>query len=98
MNLNGESKIYSGPLAHLRDKTALIRPGYAPDQVLAQFDDHTATRSGKPFAEVTRTTVLDYEPHARFPTERRALANTPPADCLGYGWHLFPADHFKERQ
>lgn len=91
-------KVYCGPLSHLRDKTALIRQDCAPDQVLAQFDDLSATRRGKPFCEVVHTTVLEYEPHARFPTEHRQLKNEPPADCLAYGWHAFPADHFKERE
>lgn len=64
---------YVGPLEHLKSKGALIRTA-THGCVVAQFDDTTLTRSGKPF------TVADDE---------------PPADALGYGWHAFPADHFK---
>lgn len=87
---------YNGPVAHLRGKSALLQPCSAlRDCVLAQFDDRDLTRSGKP---LPRLTVLDYEPHARFPTEQLRDYPEPPADALGFGWHAFPHDHFTINQ
>ena len=77
---------YTGPIKHLRGKTALIREGQ-DGQLLAQFDDRHLTLSGhKPLQ------VLEYEPHARFPTWQDP--DHPTADHLGFGWHAFDAGHF----
>lgn len=36
--------VYTGPIGHLRMKTALVRPSPTDERnVLAQFDDHNAT-------------------------------------------------------
>lgn len=85
---------YVGPIAHLKGKTALLRTA-THGHVVAQFDDRTLTRSGKPMPKLT---VLDYEPHARFPTEQQQDYPEPPADALGFGWHAFPASDFEEDQ
>ena len=78
--------IYAGPLAHLKGATALIQET-ADGRVLAQFDDKYLTRDGKPWEK-----VLEYEPHARFPSF--VDPDQPPAEALGYGWHRFHADDF----
>lgn len=41
---------YHGPIAHLKGKTALLRDA-THGHVVAQFDDRTLTRSGKPMTE-----------------------------------------------
>ena len=85
---------YVGSLRHLRGKGAagaLIRDGASPDRVLAQFDNRLLTRSGRPFPTMTE---LEYEPHARYPTERQVDYPTPPEDCLGFGWHEFDRSDF----
>jgi len=56
--------------------------------VLAQFDDRKLTRSGHPFQS-----VLEYEPHSRFPTQQ--LPDEPPRDALGFGWHVFRKEEFE---
>ena len=70
---------YVGPIAHLRGKTALLRTA-THGHVVAQFDDRTLTRSGKPMPQLT---VLDYEPHARFPTEQQQDYPEPPGGRPG---------------
>ncbi|XAO53929.1 hypothetical protein [Pseudomonas phage Max] len=87
--------IYRGPIPHLIGKTALLREA-THGHVVAQFDDWSLTRSGDPIPR-TRT-VLEYEPHARFPTEQQEPLPEPPADALGYGWHAFPAEDFEENR
>lgn len=77
-----DTKVYCGPITHLQGKTALLNPHKDESKVLAQFDDWTATLSGAPFASYGQP-----EQH-----------EIPPDDLLGYGWHVFPADHFKERE
>lgn len=77
-----KTKVYCGPITHLQGKTALLNPDTDDSKVLAQFDDYLATMSGVPFESYT------------WPT----MDQTPPTDCLAYGWHAFPADHFKERE
>lgn len=81
---------YVGPIAHLVGKTALIR---GENPILAQFDDMTATRSGRP---IPKQAVLGFEPHARFPTVQLEDYPEPPHDALGFGWHEFSATDFKE--
>ena len=82
---------YSGSLTHLQGKTALLRLPPEKGFVLAQFDDQTLTRSGRPMPQLT---VLDYEPHARFPTEQKKDYPEPPQDALGFGWHVFRKTEF----
>lgn len=84
--------IYVGPLTHLRGKGALLRDTSSPDRILAQFDDTTLTLSGAPIPQMT---VLEYEPHARFPVEVPADLPMPTTDCLGFNWHLFPRSDFE---
>lgn len=83
---------YVGPIERLKGKTALLQfPNYPSATVRAQFDDTSLTRSGKPALK----TELYYEPHARFPSERTVRRTEEPGpDDLGYGWHVFSADHF----
>lgn len=77
-----DTKVYCGPISHLQGKTALLNPHADDSKVLAQFDDYLATLSGVPFESYTQP-MMD---------------QTPPDELLGYGWHVFPADQFKERQ
>lgn len=87
--------IYTGGIKHLEGKTALLRDTepFDRDKVLAQFDEHTLTRSGGPLPTVE---VLEYEPHARFPTTHEELAAQPNHDCLAFGWHEFDRNDFLE--
>lgn len=81
---------YTGPLTHLKGKTALVRDTEAG--VLAQFNETRLLRSGRAWP-----TVLVYEPHARFPTEQpidESNSSSPPSDALGFGWHLFAVEDF----
>lgn len=81
--------VYTGALVHLMGKSALLR--FPPEEgyVLAQFDDRSLTRSG----QVLQTLSLQDEPHSRFQTLQES--DSPPADALGYGWHVFKAAEFE---
>jgi len=82
--------IYIGPIAHLKGETAIIRTT-THGCVVAQFDKRSLTKSGKPWDK-----VLEYEPHARFPS--LVEPDEPPADALGFGWHAFPEKDFERLQ
>lgn len=75
---------YVGPIAHLKDKTAILQP-HGPYVVTAQFDDTTATRSGEPF-EREETYLESSVIHK---------VRVHPSDALGFGWHRFPATDFE---
>lgn len=77
---------YVGPIPHLQGETALIRK-IEDGGVLAQFDNIGLTLDGKGVPK-----VLDYEPHARFPTWQ--TPDRPPDMCLGFGWHEFAESDF----
>lgn len=79
---------YIGPLPNLKGKTALAKEVGELGKISVQFDDKRLTLSGGPIPQ-----ELAYEPHARFPTLQDF--DNPPADGLGYGWHLFPREDFE---
>jgi hypothetical protein len=83
---------YIGPIAHLKDKTAILQKD-GPYAVTAQFDDMTATRSGEPFER--EETQLEYVGHDRFPTPVTRTVRVHPSDALGFGWHRFPVTDFE---
>lgn len=88
---------YIGPLATLHGKGALVQatPDLAQRGVLlAQFDDVNAAKENTPFPMRYRE-VIEYEPHARFPTETLVPIGLDYSRSLGFGWHEFPIDHFK---
>lgn len=81
---------YCGPLQHLVGKGALIRSGFHSCDMLVQFDDRKARRSGLPWPQVWCD-----EPHTQHAGWWED-SDTPPIDALGYGWHEFPAEHFED--
>lgn len=87
--------IYMGDIKHLQGQRAILRnvEPFNPDRVLAQFDKLDLTLSGNP---IPKRIVLEYEPHARFPTEQEVPFEHPPKDCLAFGWHEFDQDDFLE--
>jgi len=83
---------YRGPIKHLQGEKALVRKVDSAT-LLAQFNDVTLTRDGKPL--VLQREVSDYEPHAAYPTTMLEDIPEPPRVALGYGWHEFPTEHFQ---
>ena len=83
---------YVGSVVHLKGKTALLQEHCTRQEYcLAQFDDSTLTRSGKPLPKLS---VLSYEPHARHPSEELVDYPEPPKDSLGFGWCVFHSSDF----
>lgn len=87
-----QKQVYVGPIAHLRGKSALLKPWNGG--IRAQFDDTDLTRSGKPYRPKQE---LRFEPHARFPTYQDVETEMPDPDLLGYGWHDFDVSDFEVR-
>ena len=85
---------YIGPLTHLQGKTALLQCPEGGSKILAQFDDHKATLSGKLYEDAAFEDRLEYEPHARFPTSIRVQVGLT-EDFLGFGWHEFELKDFE---
>lgn len=79
---------YIGPLKHLVGEAALIV--YRGDVVRAQFNNRHLRKSNEEWPQVW----VD-EPHI-YHGGWWEDSEDPPFDALGFGWHDFPKDHWKE--
>ena len=84
--------VYIGSIKHLKGQSALLQESADGSTVLAQFNDLNLTLSG---SKILKKEILEYEPHARFPTIREVDYTEPPKDALAFGWHVFQRLDFK---